>query len=45
MGERDHRLASDAVEEAIRLGRVDVAIDDEKDVGAGRLGDLSVQIM
>ena len=44
LGELDDRLARDAVEEAIRRRRMDDAVLDEEDVGAGRLGDLAAPV-
>jgi hypothetical protein len=37
----DHGLPGDAVEEAVGLGRVHLAVLDEEDVGARRLGDIA----
>ncbi|AHF86782.1 hypothetical protein RLEG3_25645 [Rhizobium leguminosarum bv. trifolii WSM1689] len=44
LAEFDDGLASDAVQEAIRGRRVNDAVFDEEDVGAGRLSDLAATI-
>jgi hypothetical protein len=41
LGEIDHRLAGDAVQEAIRNRRVNDAVIDEEDASAARLGYLA----
>jgi len=42
LGERDDGAARDAVEEAIGRWGVELAVDDEEDVGAGGLADIAV---
>ena len=44
LGEVDHGAARDAVEEAVGLGRVDGAVLDEEDVGAGAFGDVALEV-
>src|SRR5207237_2983892 len=42
--EGDHRLPGDAVEKAVGNRRVDFAVVDEEDVGAGALGDAALPV-
>ena len=44
LGEADDRLPRDAVEEAVRRRRVEFAIDQQEDVGPGRLGHLTAVV-
>ena len=44
LGELDHRLPGDAVEEAVGDRRVQLAVLDEEDVGAGALGDAALPV-
>ena len=40
----DHRLPRDAVKEAVGDRRVDLAVLDEEDVGAGAFGDAALPV-
>ena len=44
LGERDHRLAGDAVEEAVGQWRVKGAVAGEEDVGARAFGDAALPV-
>src|SRR6185437_9684436 len=44
LGEADDGPPRDAVEEAIGLRRVQLAVDREEDIGAGRFGDLAAPV-